>query len=79
MKVRGYRIELGEIESALLGCDGIADAVVMAPTATHGEAQLVAYYVAADSTDTDGDGTDTESADTESARYREKSSRRSRY
>ncbi|MEI8632490.1 amino acid adenylation domain-containing protein [Vibrio sp. PP-XX7] len=50
VKVRGYRIELGEIESALLGCDGIADAVVMAPTGATGEAQLVAYYVSADET-----------------------------
>jgi thioesterase domain-containing protein len=48
VKIRGYRIELGEIETQLLGCEGVAEAVVLAresaPHAAAGEQRLVAYY-----------------------------------
>ena len=30
VKIRGYRIELGEVQAALAGCDGVAQAVVIA-------------------------------------------------
>ncbi|WP_261888099.1 non-ribosomal peptide synthetase [Vibrio rhizosphaerae] len=50
VKIRGFRIELGEIESLMQGYDGIADAVVTAPTMADGEPRLVGYYVAEDST-----------------------------
>ncbi|WP_330241205.1 amino acid adenylation domain-containing protein [Streptomyces sp. NBC_00525] len=40
VKVRGYRIEPGEVETALLGCPGIREAVVIARDDT-----LVAYVV----------------------------------
>ncbi|MCC4598285.1 non-ribosomal peptide synthetase [Xanthomonas campestris pv. phormiicola] len=47
LKLRGFRIELGEIESALRGCDGIDDALVLAREDELGEPRLLAYIVAA--------------------------------
>lgn len=46
VKIRGYRIELGEIESALLRCDGVSAAVVVAPDEPSGDRRLMAYVVA---------------------------------
>jgi tyrocidine synthetase-3 len=45
VKIRGYRIELGEIEAALLGCDNISSAVVIARSTPGGEKELAAYIV----------------------------------
>jgi len=46
VKIRGYRVELSEIESILLGCDGVAAAVVTVRE-EDGIKRLVAYLVAA--------------------------------
>ncbi|WP_248750467.1 non-ribosomal peptide synthase/polyketide synthase [Pseudomonas sp. MWU15-20650] len=46
VKIRGFRIELGEVESALLACEGVRAAVVMARDDSEGQVsgkQLVAY------------------------------------
>ncbi|KTC25873.1 hypothetical protein AO391_06610 [Pseudomonas marginalis ICMP 9505] len=46
VKIRGFRIELGEVESALLACEGVRAAVVMARDDSAGQVsgkQLVAY------------------------------------
>jgi amino acid adenylation domain-containing protein len=45
VKVRGYRIEVGEVETALLRHPEVRQAVVTAPPAQSGDAQLVAYLV----------------------------------
>ncbi|MBD1580778.1 non-ribosomal peptide synthetase [Pseudoalteromonas sp. S16_S37] len=45
VKIRGFRIELGEIENALLACNGIKEALVLAHEAPQQGAQLVAYVV----------------------------------
>ncbi|MFD6884797.1 amino acid adenylation domain-containing protein, partial [Rhodococcus sp. NPDC060084] len=47
VKLRGLRIELGEIESALLGLDGVGQAVVLVRADAHAGEQLVAYVVPA--------------------------------
>jgi acyl carrier protein len=43
VKIRGFRIEVGEIENALLRCEDIKDAVVMARTDQANSLYLVAY------------------------------------
>ncbi|WP_212590243.1 non-ribosomal peptide synthetase, partial [Xanthomonas translucens] len=48
LKLRGFRIELGEIESALRGCAGIDDALVLAREDRHDDHQLVAYLIGQD-------------------------------
>ncbi|PHV24615.1 hypothetical protein CSQ93_28455, partial [Janthinobacterium sp. BJB426] len=45
VKIRGFRIELGEIESALRGCEGVDDAVVLAEKGSAGQVRLVAYVL----------------------------------
>ncbi|WP_258395342.1 non-ribosomal peptide synthetase [Lonsdalea populi] len=45
VKIRGFRIELGEIEDALLHCEGIQKAVVVAQAGSVREKRLVAYYL----------------------------------
>ncbi|WP_143693226.1 non-ribosomal peptide synthetase, partial [Vibrio mangrovi] len=49
VKIRGFRIELGEISSALQGCVGVKDGVVVARAFGSGsDKQLVGYYTAED-------------------------------
>ncbi|MDP3718281.1 MAG: amino acid adenylation domain-containing protein [Acidobacteriota bacterium] len=45
VKVRGFRIELGEVEAALSRHPDVAQAVVIARTASHGENELIGYLV----------------------------------
>ncbi|HEX7836823.1 MAG TPA: amino acid adenylation domain-containing protein [Kofleriaceae bacterium] len=49
IKLRGFRIEPGEVEAVLKRHAGIDDAVVVKQRSRHGDDQLVAYLVAADS------------------------------
>lgn len=43
VKIRGFRIELGEVENALIGCEGIIDAALVARPNINGNKQLIAY------------------------------------
>ncbi len=45
VKLRGYRVELAEIESVLLGCPGVAAAVVAVREDVPGVQQLIGYVV----------------------------------
>ncbi len=45
VKVRGFRIELGEIEAAMLGFNGVKEAVANVYEPIPGDTRLVAYYV----------------------------------
>ncbi|MFE2975107.1 amino acid adenylation domain-containing protein [Streptomyces sp. NPDC059258] len=49
VKIGGHRIELGDVEAALLGCPGVAGAVVAAE-GDHGRARLVAHVLPAPGT-----------------------------
>ena len=45
IKINGYRIELGEIESAIVGCEGIAQAAVIVSETKPQNRRIVAYLV----------------------------------
>ncbi|MBB4133176.1 non-ribosomal peptide synthetase [Xanthomonas sp. 3075] len=45
IKLRGFRIELGDIQAALLRCDGVREAAVIARDDDHGDIRLIAYWV----------------------------------
>ncbi|MFK0311187.1 amino acid adenylation domain-containing protein [Pseudomonas sp. NPDC090233] len=55
VKIRGFRIELGEVESALLACEPVREAAVVAQPGPGGE-QLVGYIVARDAALAEADG-----------------------
>jgi amino acid adenylation domain-containing protein len=46
VKIHGHRIELGDVQSALLRCDGVRDAVVVAREQAPGDTRLVGYVIA---------------------------------
>ncbi|WP_231992807.1 non-ribosomal peptide synthetase, partial [Mycobacterium sp. 1164985.4] len=43
VKIRGYRIELGELEAALVGCEGVDQAVAVARGDREGAKRLIGY------------------------------------
>ncbi len=45
VKIRGYRVEVAEVETALLGMDGVKEAVVIGREDNPGDKRLVAYIV----------------------------------
>jgi thioesterase domain-containing protein/acyl carrier protein len=51
VKIRGFRIELGEIEARMREHPAVREAVVVTHEDRHGDAQLVAYVVAAQNVD----------------------------
>lgn len=51
VKIHGLRVEPAEIESALLRCEGVSEAAVVAVAASMGEKRLVAYVGAHDAVD----------------------------
>lgn len=55
IKIRGFRIELGEIEAALLACQGVVEAVVVAHV-QEGTTRLVAYVTLVDGAECTPDG-----------------------
>ncbi|MGK8511822.1 amino acid adenylation domain-containing protein [Nocardia asiatica] len=45
VQLRGFRIELGEIEAALLGCEGVGQAVALVRRDEHAGERLIGYVV----------------------------------
>ncbi|MDX3229589.1 non-ribosomal peptide synthetase/type I polyketide synthase [Streptomyces sp. ME19-01-6] len=61
IKVRGFRVEPGEIEAALERHPAVRESVVIARRDDHGEARLVGYVVADQTTSDGGDAGESES------------------
>jgi non-ribosomal peptide synthase protein (TIGR01720 family) len=54
VKIRGYRVELGEVESALNGCGGVRQGVVVVKEGVEGVKRLVGYVVAGEGYEREG-------------------------